>query len=105
MNADDYNKEFGANLKTRRKKMGLSQTELGKAVGVTFQQVQKYERGTNRVSIGTGLVMAGALNTTLSELLPRAENQDNTASLTEILNCLPPAKLRVIQAVAREMGA
>ena len=29
---------------------GLSQTELGKAVGVTFQQVQKYEKGVNRVS-------------------------------------------------------
>jgi transcriptional regulator with XRE-family HTH domain len=31
-------------------KMGFSQTELGAAAGVTFQQIQKYERGTNRIS-------------------------------------------------------
>ena len=34
----------------RRKLFGLSQTALGEELGLTFQQVQKYERGTNRVS-------------------------------------------------------
>jgi transcriptional regulator with XRE-family HTH domain len=34
----------------RRLMLGLSQTQLGEALGVTFQQVQKYEKGTNRVS-------------------------------------------------------
>jgi transcriptional regulator with XRE-family HTH domain len=40
----------GARLRMRRKALGLTQTDLAQALGLTFQQVQKYERGTNRVS-------------------------------------------------------
>jgi transcriptional regulator with XRE-family HTH domain len=36
----------------RRMMMSMSQSDLGKALGVTFQQVQKYEKGTNRISVG-----------------------------------------------------
>ena len=39
----------GAQLKILRKQAGFSQTELANQVGVTFQQIQKYERGTNRI--------------------------------------------------------
>ena len=39
----------GAQLKILRKSAGYSQTDLAKKVGVTFQQIQKYERGTNRI--------------------------------------------------------
>ena len=39
----------GSRLRLRRKMLGLSQTKLGELLGLTFQQVQKYERGTNRV--------------------------------------------------------
>lgn len=39
----------GAQLKRMRKAAGYSQTELANQVGVTFQQIQKYERGTNRI--------------------------------------------------------
>lgn len=42
--------EVGANVRLRRKAMGVSQQDLAKALGVSFQQVQKYERGTNRIS-------------------------------------------------------
>lgn len=40
----------GACVRTRRVQAGISQVQLGSALGVTYQQVQKYERGTNRVS-------------------------------------------------------
>lgn len=40
----------GMRLKERRVSLGLSQGELAETVGITFQQVQKYERGTNRMS-------------------------------------------------------
>ncbi|WP_420710482.1 helix-turn-helix domain-containing protein [Asticcacaulis sp. SL142] len=40
----------GSRIKACRKTSGISQTELAKAVGLTFQQVQKYESGSNRVS-------------------------------------------------------
>jgi transcriptional regulator with XRE-family HTH domain len=41
---------FGDRLRTRRMMLGMSQTELGAALNVTFQQIQKYERGINSVS-------------------------------------------------------
>lgn len=40
----------GARVKLRRTLLGLSQEKLGAALGVTFQQIQKYEKGTNRIS-------------------------------------------------------
>jgi DNA-binding Xre family transcriptional regulator len=43
-------KKIGSVIRLRRVKLGLSQTELGHALGVTFQQIQKYERGTNAVA-------------------------------------------------------
>ena len=42
-------RSVGARIRMQRMMRGLSQTDLGKAVGVTFQQVQKYENGSNRV--------------------------------------------------------
>ena len=40
----------GRRVRAERNRCGLSQTTLGQAIGVTFQQVQKYERGSNRIS-------------------------------------------------------
>lgn len=40
----------GNRIRQRRALLGMSQTALGKAVGLTFQQIQKYERGANRAS-------------------------------------------------------
>ena len=40
----------GSRVRLRRNLLGISQTDLGKALGVAFQQVQKYEKGTNRIS-------------------------------------------------------
>ncbi len=39
----------GMRVRARRKQLGMSQTKLGDAINLTFQQVQKYERGTNRI--------------------------------------------------------
>ncbi len=47
--ADPLDKYVGTRIRARRLGVGWSQTKLGEAVGVTFQQVQKYENGTNRV--------------------------------------------------------
>jgi transcriptional regulator with XRE-family HTH domain len=51
----------GERLRSRRLKMGFSQTVLGAAAGVTFQQVQKYERGVNRISAGRMIQFAEKL--------------------------------------------
>ena len=39
----------GARVRLRRTLLGMSQEKLGEAIGLTFQQVQKYEKGTNRI--------------------------------------------------------
>ena len=50
----------------RRKAMGLSQTQLADSVGITFQQLQKYERGANRVSASKLYGMAVTLQTSVA---------------------------------------
>ena len=40
----------GSKVRLRRNLLGLSQTDLGKMLGITFQQIQKYERGSNRIA-------------------------------------------------------
>jgi transcriptional regulator with XRE-family HTH domain len=47
---DNFNKHLGSKLKLRRLALGLTQTKVAKAIKVTFQQIQKYEKGTNGVS-------------------------------------------------------
>jgi len=48
--ADPIDKHVGSRVRLRRLTLGLSQTRLGEASGISFQQVQKYEKGTNRIS-------------------------------------------------------
>jgi transcriptional regulator with XRE-family HTH domain len=52
----------GARLRLRRTLLGISQTALAEAIGLTFQQVQKYEKGVNRVSSSRLVDMANALD-------------------------------------------
>jgi DNA-binding XRE family transcriptional regulator len=45
-------RHVGNRVRMRRKMQGMTQDKLGKALGLTFQQVQKYEKGTNRIGAG-----------------------------------------------------
>ena len=47
---ENFNQHLGSKLKLRRLALGLTQTKVAKAINVTFQQIQKYEKGTNGVS-------------------------------------------------------
>ena len=46
----NFNRHLGSKLRMRRLALGLTQTKVAKAINVTFQQIQKYEKGTNGVS-------------------------------------------------------
>ena len=50
--ADNIDKLVSRRIKMRRMMLGLSQHDLGKAVDVSIQQIQKYEKATNRISSG-----------------------------------------------------
>jgi transcriptional regulator with XRE-family HTH domain len=60
---------IGARLRARRRQLGLSQTDLAEKLGISFQQVQKYERGSNRIAASTLMVAAEALTTTVAWLV------------------------------------
>jgi transcriptional regulator with XRE-family HTH domain len=57
---NDFNKHLGEMLKKRRLALGLTQTKVAKAINVTFQQIQKYEKGINGVSFSK-IITAGKL--------------------------------------------
>lgn len=67
----------GERLRARRKFLGMSQQALADAVGITFQQVQKYERGANRISVSKLARMARALQASPAEFFPGIEDDDS----------------------------
>ena len=74
----DYkDKIIGSRIKAYRDIVGLSQSELGESVGVTFQQIQKYEHGTNKISVGRLFEICDALNVSAITFLNGLT--DNTA--------------------------
>jgi transcriptional regulator with XRE-family HTH domain len=73
-------KYVGSRVRMRRMMLGMSQEKLGNALGLTFQQVQKYEKGTNRIGASRLQQISNILQVQVSfffdgapELSPRAE--------------------------------
>jgi transcriptional regulator with XRE-family HTH domain len=56
------NQKVGAKVKERRILLGMSQRQLADAIGLTFQKVQKYENGTNRIDAARLAALSQALN-------------------------------------------
>jgi transcriptional regulator with XRE-family HTH domain len=70
--ADPVDVAVGARIRLLRKLKGLSQQALAEAAGVTFQQIQKYERGANRVSASMLSRIARTLGIPVSEMFGEA---------------------------------
>ena len=66
----------GRMLRDIRKNKGMTQTELGAAVGVTFQQIQKYEIGSNRMSVSRLYEIAKCLKVSPIIFFPTQEQSD-----------------------------
>ena len=60
---------IGMKIKLRRKQLGISQEKLGEMIGVTYQQIQKYEKGINKVSVERLQKIAQSLNVSLDFFL------------------------------------
>lgn len=71
----------GRNLRIARMRVGMSQQQLGDTVGISFQQVQKYERGTNRMAVSRAWDFAAVLKISVGELLNGAHGLPPDASL------------------------
>jgi len=63
---ENFNKHLGNKLKLRRLALGLTQTKVAKAINVTFQQIQKYEKGSNGVSSTRLLQLANYLKVSVN---------------------------------------
>ena len=80
--ASATDKTIGARIRARRGELKMSQERLAEMIGVTFQQIQKYEKGVNRVSASTLMAIARALELRISALYPQnADSGDKTATL------------------------
>ena len=66
---DRFDRALGMRVRARRRRLGLSQSDLGKAVGLVFQQIQKYESGSNRISCSKLVELAHALECRPSDLI------------------------------------
>ena len=62
LSAHDIDAHVGQRLRERREALGISQGRLGRHLGLTFSQVQKYEKGSNRIGAGRLFQMAGFLD-------------------------------------------
>src|SRR5580693_2752532 len=73
----------GQNIRIWRLQKGMSQTELGRRIGVTFQQVQKYEKGANRVGASRLTQIADVLGVPIPTLFDGAPAPTNAPSPPE----------------------
>ena len=69
---------IGGRIRTRREELRITQAQLAAGAGVTFQQIQKYERGVNRVSASKLVQIAALLDTTVAWLVGE-EDSDKSA--------------------------
>jgi len=61
-----------------RKQKGLSQTELGRQLGLSYQQIQKYENGGNRITVDAIAEIARVLNVPVGSFFPRLETREQS---------------------------
>lgn len=110
---------IGARMRLRRKSLGISQGVLSERVGVSFQQIQKYERGANRVSGSMLVAIAQALDISVGWLVGEegglADSTDDivkalaltgAVELLEAYAAIPHASARAaLLTLAQEMAA
>jgi transcriptional regulator with XRE-family HTH domain len=70
--------QVGQRIRVLRQEIRMSQTQLAEHLGVTFQQVQKYEKGMNRVGAGRLTKVADVLGVSVTRLLGQDEDKDVT---------------------------
>ena len=73
--AKQVDAHVGTKIRDRRRELGLSQTDLGEKVGVSFQQVQKYENGVNRVGASRLAALAKVLEVSVAYFFPEDDSK------------------------------
>jgi transcriptional regulator with XRE-family HTH domain len=110
--AGAVDKKIGTRIRTRRLEIGMSQEALAAKLGITFQQVQKYEKGVNRVAASTLLDLSEALGVPVTELLPLRQvegapslmDDPEVAAFLPLLRDLNADGVRALAGVARSFA-
>jgi transcriptional regulator with XRE-family HTH domain len=99
--ADSIDALVGRNIKLHRQAKHLSQAELGEKLGITFQQVQKYEKGTNRVGSGRLFRIAEVLEVPLTTFFEGTKALAFGKQVHPLELISNPHSLRLLQAFSR----
>lgn len=98
-------RQVGARARMQRLRLGMSEEKLAEVIGVSVQQIQKYENGTNRIGASRLHQLGGALNVPLASFFeepaansgsvtpPDGETSDEEAVLAEVLASVEGAEL------------
>lgn len=106
---DSLDAAIGMRVRQRRNVLGITQSGLAQHLGITFQQVQKYERGTNRIAVSTLIRIAEKLETTVASLAgedegPHGGEPSAAPGSTELLRAfgqISPQRQKMLLEVAR----
>ena len=97
--ADASDARVGRNIRALRLARNISQTALGAEIGVTFQQVQKYENGINRVGAGRLLRIAAALHVPVTALLIGASGAERRNMVSALAHAPPLRLVKAFRAI------
>lgn len=108
-----FDVELGWRLRVARQATGLSLQKAGDSLGVTYQQVQKYEQGTDRISVAALVRLAELYGVALEQLLPGSNHPPHVsafsrqaARLVRDFESIPSEKVRgYLAAVVRSLAA
>ena len=84
----NFNRHLGAKLRMRRLALGLTQTKVAQAINVTFQQIQKYEKGTNGISSLRIMQLANFLKVPVVYFFEDFPSYENNVSNNEVMEDL-----------------
>lgn len=95
--------QVGRRIRQARRDAKLTQEQLGKMIGLTFQQVQKYEKGVNRISAGRLFEIAHALGITITYFYEGVDELMETSPAVSVHEDDHPPSLPVIDTEAMEL--
>ena len=98
--ANTVDTHVGQRIRDKRNERGMSQTEVANALGVTFQQVQKYERGTNRVGASRLFDLSRILSVPVQCFFDGLENQTtlNEEEDDNVIHLMKPDTVELVEA-------
>ena len=98
--ANTVDTHVGQRIRDKRNERGMSQTEVANALGVTFQQVQKYERGTNRVGASRLFDLSRILSVPVQYFFEGLNNQPTPIEKEDdnVIHLMKPDTVELVEA-------